>query len=98
MSTLDQIRANLKAGKPHVVTSVATPRATSTSASSKSDPLAAVRAKLKGGKTTASAGLLPNESSGSLRLARLEAAVNAIALTFSGTQLSSLKSAVAAVK
>jgi hypothetical protein len=54
MSTLDQIRANLKAGKPHVVTSLATPwvkgvTPTSTS-SSKADPLAALRAQVKTGK------------------------------------------------
>jgi hypothetical protein len=54
MSTLDDVRKNLKAGKPHVVTSVATPRATSTATptSSKTDPLAAIRNKVKGSKPT----------------------------------------------
>ena len=48
-------RAQLKASKPHVVTSTATPSKTSTtsaSSTSKTDPLAAVRAKLKGSKPT----------------------------------------------
>jgi hypothetical protein len=48
MSTLDDIRKNLKAGKPHVVTSLATP------SSSKTDPLAAIRNKVKGSKPTSS--------------------------------------------
>jgi hypothetical protein len=46
---LASLRSKL-AGQPHVVTSVATPSATS----SKTDPLAAVRAKVKGGKAATS--------------------------------------------
>jgi hypothetical protein len=46
---LASLRSKL-AGQPHVVTSVATPSAPS----SKTDPLAAVRAKVKGGKATTS--------------------------------------------
>jgi hypothetical protein len=101
MSTLDQIRANLKAGKPHVVTSVATPRATSTSASSKTDPLAAIRAKVKGSKPATPAtdpnALLKSESNTGARLARLEKVVNAIALTLPAAQLTTLKADIAAI-
>ncbi len=45
-------RAQLKASKPHVVTSTATPSKTATPASStsKTDPLAALRAQVKAGK------------------------------------------------
>ena len=46
---LASLRSKLANG-PHVVTSVATPRATSTPTSSKTDPLAALRAQIKAGK------------------------------------------------
>jgi len=53
MQTLADIRAAAKAGKlkPHVVTSTATPTSTMKPASStKTDPLAALRAQVKAGK------------------------------------------------
>jgi hypothetical protein len=62
MPSLDQIRANLKAGT-HAVTSKANPT---------NDPLAAIRAKVKGGKaSTAAAAPLSSDA----RLTRLEKAV-----------------------
>jgi hypothetical protein len=87
MATLDDIRKNLKAKT-----------ATPAPLSGKSDPLAAVRANLKGGKGASKGrpkdALLADESSTSLRLARLEAAVNAMASGLSGTQLEGVKTAV----
>jgi hypothetical protein len=95
---LASLRSKL-AGQPHVVTSVATPSATSTTGS-KTDPLAAVRAKVKGSKATTTTdpnALLPAESNTGTRLARLEKVVNAIAATLPAEQLKTLKSDVAAI-
>ena len=109
MPTLDQIRANLKSGTPRVVTSVATPSGPKSesyvapSSGSKSDPLAAIRNKVKGSKsssttaTPTSNNLLPAESNTGTRLARLEKVVNAIAATLPASQLTTLKAAVAAI-
>jgi hypothetical protein len=96
MATLDDIRKSLKAGAPRgpKSESYVAPKSPGT------DPLASLRAQVKGGKTQvpASKNLLPDESSSSTRLARIEAAVNAIALTLTASQLTTLKAAVAAIK
>jgi len=111
MPTLDQIRANLKSGTPRVVTSVATPSGPKSesyvapSSGSKSDPLAAIRNKVKGSKSSStttpaaptSNNLLPTESNTGTRLARLEKVVNAIAATLPASQLTTLKADVAAI-
>jgi hypothetical protein len=84
---LAAIRAKLKATKP--------------ASQSKSDPLAALRAQVKAGKsvtTPKTVPILPSESSGSLRLARLEAVVNLLASGAPAAQLTAIKEAISRVQ
>lgn len=112
MQTLADIRAAAKAGKlkPHVVTSTATPTSSTKPASStsKTDPLAALRAKLNSGKSgtstsvssslSAPAGLLgPTRGNSDARLARLDLVVNALAASLPAAQLTSLKAQLAKI-
>ena len=85
MATLDQIRANLKAGTPKAPPAL----------SSKSDPLAAIRAKVKGSKGTAKT-VDPAQLNVADRLNRLEAIAQAL-LTAS-PDAAKIQASVAALK